>query len=226
MTYETFLAELSEHAEESLARFHEPIIASKSQKILGVRVAVLRKIAKANVANVEELLTYPDDFHEVTMVKLLTVSCLPYERFTMYVRRAVGLISNWMQCDCFKAACIAKYKRDFLPYIDEFFRYGEEFFQRYALVMLLYYYVDEEYFDDIFFYLSNADTKKYYVYMAAAWLVAELLIQKYEFGLRVLQSGVLDGKTHDKAIQKARESFRVSKERKEFLNSLKINKNR
>ena len=226
MTYNNFLEELNGYAEEKLARFHEPIISSKSQKILGVRTPILRQIARGCVNDVDELLSFPDEFHEVTMVKLLTVSYLPFERFTGYVRQAVGLISNWMQCDCFKAACIATHKREFLPYVDEFFMRSDEFSQRYALVTLLYNYVDEEYFEKIFSYLSRANTQNYYVHMAAAWLVAELLIKRYDFGLHVLQRGVLDAKTHDKAILKARESFRISTEKKEFLNSLKINKKR
>lgn len=223
MTYCEFLTELRSCAEEKLADFHTPLLNSKTQKILGVRMSVLRKIAKSKVGEVEELFSYPDEYHEVTLLKLLAVSYLPYEKFLAYVDRAVALISNWAQCDCFKANCIKKHRKEFLPKITAYFNTGEEFFQRYALVTLLYDYIDENYFDTIMDFLSRADTKKYYVYMAAAWLVAELLTKEFNFGVRVLQSGVLDVKTHNKAIQKARESYRISKERKEFLNSLKIN---
>ena len=60
--------------------------------------------------------------------------------------------------------------------------------------------------------------------MAAAWLEAEVLIKCYDYGVRILQSRILPPKTHDKAIQKARESFRLTKEQKGFLQSLKIKK--
>ena len=82
--------------------------------------------------------------------------------------------------------------------------------------------MEEEYFAILFDYLSRADTSKYYVHMAAAWLIAEILVKYPQKGEEILKSGVLDIKTRNKAIQKAKESFRVSKERKEYLNSLKI----
>ncbi len=58
--------------------------------------------------------------------------------------------------------------------------------------------------------------------LAAAWLVAEILVKRYDEGVALLKEGALDKKTQDKAIRKAIESYRVGKERKEFLRSLKI----
>ena len=58
--------------------------------------------------------------------------------------------------------------------------------------------------------------------MAVAWLTAEILIKHFDYGVLILKEGVLPSKTHDKAIQKAIESYRLSKEQKEFLRSLKI----
>ena len=63
--------------------------------------------------------------------------------------------------------------------------------------------------------------EKYYVHMAAAWLTAEILIKRYEYGLALLDKNILPTKTHNKAIQKARESFRLTKEQKDYLKSLK-----
>ena len=58
--------------------------------------------------------------------------------------------------------------------------------------------------------------------MAAAWLTAEILVKHFGEGVRFLQEGALDAKTHNKAIQKAVESFRLNKEQKEQLKALKI----
>ena len=67
----------------------------------------------------------------------------------------------------------------------------------------------------------RATTSKYYVHMAAAWLTAEILIKYYDTGTAILKGGILERKTHNKAIQKAIESYRLTKEQKEFLRSLK-----
>jgi 3-methyladenine DNA glycosylase AlkD len=150
------------------------------------------------------------------------VSMLPYEDFLRYLDGCVVLIDNWALCDSFKGKCIAQHKQEFLPVLEKYFQSGKEFYQRYVLVSLLSFYVEEEYLNTIFDYLQRADTSKYYVHMACAWLTAEILIKQYEFGVYILRSGILDGKTHNKSIQKARESFRLKNEQKEFLNSLKI----
>ena len=71
-------------------------------------------------------------------------------------------------------------------------------------------------------WLVQDDTEKYYVHMAAAWLTAEILVKYYDFGLKLLQNKVLQPKTHNKAIQKAKESYRLTKEQKGTLESLKI----
>ena len=62
--------------------------------------------------------------------------------------------------------------------------------------------------------------------MAAAWLVAEVLVKYYDFGVKLLNAGFLDAKTHNKAIAKARESYRVTQEKKANLNAMKIKKDK
>ena len=123
MTYFKFLKELRSYAEEKLADFHTPLLNSKTQKILGVRMPVLRKIAKSKVGEVEELFSYPDEYHEVTLLKLLSVSYLPYEKFLAYADRAVSLISNWAQCDCFKANCIKNLLIEYYSQVLQFLPY-------------------------------------------------------------------------------------------------------
>ena len=114
--------------------------------------------------------------------------------------------------------------RKFLPVLERIFSHGGEFFERYALITLLSEYIEEDYLLIIESYITRADTKSYYIHMAVAWLTAEILVKHYEYGVRLLKKGVLDIKTHNKAIQKATESYRLTNERKAYLRSLKIKK--
>ena len=109
-----------------------------------------------------------------------------------------------------------------MPILDKLFLDGRGFYQRYVLVSLLSYYVDEPYLPIIKEYILRADTQYYYVHMAVAWLTAEVLIKHYDEGLRLLDAIKTDVKTHNKSIQKALESFRLTKEQKDYLRSLKI----
>ena len=222
MTYAELLNILHPFCEAEYALFQQKLILPPKQKILGVRVPTLRKIAKTYVGEVKSLFTFPDEYFEISFLKLAMAAMLPYEEFLSYLDRCVALIDNWALCDMFKAKCLAKHKQEFLPVLEEYFQSGKEFYQRYTLVTLLSFYIEKEYLDVLLNYLKRADTTYYYVHMASAWLTAEIIIKYYDFGVYILQSNMLDKKTHNKSIQKAIESYRLNKEQKEFLNFLKI----
>ncbi|MDE5667418.1 MAG: DNA alkylation repair protein, partial [Clostridia bacterium] len=183
------------------------------------------------VGCVDELLSFPDEYYEVTFIKLTAVSLLKWEEFIKYVDKCVPLIDNWATCDCFAPKCIVKHKEEFLPYIYTFFAEEQEFYQRFALTTLLHFYVEEKYYDKILQLITEAETDEYYyVHMAAAWLLAELIIKFYDQTVEVLKATIeafhkgleVDKKTHNKAIQKACESFRLTAEQKTYLKGLKL----
>ncbi|MBQ8295669.1 MAG: DNA alkylation repair protein [Clostridia bacterium] len=221
MTYLQFLNELKQNAEKPFASFQRKLIPTE-QKILGVRTPILRALAKRYQANFEEIYAFPDEYYEVTFIKLTLVSALPYNEFLRYVESCVSLMDNWATCDSFKAKCIRKHRAEFLPMLEKLFSNGQEFYQRYVLVVLLSEYVEEKYLNILKNYIQRANTNVYYVHMAVAWLTAELLIKQYDYSVTLLREKVLDAKTHNKAIQKAIESYRLTKEQKDFLRSLKI----
>ncbi len=221
MTYSNFLNILRENSEEEFARFQKKLIFT-DRKILGVRTPIMRKIAKEWKENIDELFSFPNEYYETVFIKLAAVSLLPYEKFAERVEDCVSLMDNWALCDCFKAKCIAKRKEDFLPLLDRFFQTGKEYYVRYALVSLLNDYVEKTYLPIIKEYLQKIDENVYYVHMAAAWLTAEVLAKEYDEGIKFLEERILPVKTHDKAIQKAVESYRITQTQKEYLRSLKI----
>ena len=96
-----------------------------------------------------------------------------------------------------------------------------EFEQRFALTTLLHFYVEEKYLEEIFSMIDRSDTSKYYVHMAAAWLIAETLAKYYPQARGYLMEHSLDKRTHNKAIQKACESYRLSNDDKNYLKGLK-----
>lgn len=224
MQYYELLEKLKSESEEDFAAFQRKLIFTK-QKILGVRTPVMRKIAKAYQGEIEELLSFPDEYYEVTFIKLCIVAALPYERFVLYVKDCVLRMDNWATCDCFKAKCIATHKAEFLSVLESIFALDNMFAKRYVLVTLLTYYMDEQYLETVKAYILKTPTEEYYLHMAVAWLTAEVLVKYFEQGVAWLKERILFLKTHNKAIQKAIESYRLNKEQKEFLRSLKIKNN-
>ena len=193
-------------------------------KILGVRTPTLRKLAKEVADYAEDIFSFSDEYYETTFIKLTIASKLPYEKFVSRLDDCVALIDNWALCDCFKAKCIKKHKSAFLSVLQSMFARGGEYEQRYPLVVLLTEYVQKEYLPEIEDFIASAYLSKYYVYMAVAWLIAEVLVKEYEAGVALLNKRLTDEKTHNKAIQKAIESYRLTNEQKGFLRSLKIRK--
>ncbi len=221
MDYERFLAELKSLSDENYRAFHKRLLKNDNINVLGVRVPDLRKIAKKYKTSTYELLSFPDEYYEVTFVKLSAAAMLGYSEFVKVVDKLVPLIDNWASCDCFSAKCIASHREEFKPYIEKYLSVDKEFFQRYALTTLLQFYLDENYLEYVLCLIERADTRYYYVHMAAAWLVAEVLVKHYKEGVEFLKSTSLDDKTVNKAIQKARESFRLSDEQKKYLKTIK-----
>lgn len=224
MTYLQFLEILSSYAEAEFAAFQNRLIFTK-YRILGVRTPTLRKLAKQYAKDFDAILSFPDEYYEVVFIKLAMISALSYDEYLKYLDYGVSLMDNWALCDTFKAKCIARHKEEFLLVLRQLFRRGGEYEQRYPLVVLLFAYVEEKYLSEIVEFVKQANTDYYYVHMAVAWLIAEILIKQYSFGVTLLQTSVVDSKTHNKAIQKGIESDRLTTEQKEFLRSLKIKTN-
>lgn len=228
MLYQELLNELKESADESYKSFHKRLLKNDNIVLIGVRVPVLRKIAKKYKNEVPTLLTFPDEYYEVTFIKLSAVALLPYESFISYVDECVKLIDNWATCDCFAPKCVQNHKQEFLPFISKYLSDKGEFAQRFALTTLLHFYVEDKYFQLILDTIQGGiDTQYYYVHMAAAWLLAELIIKFYDKACCFLKANVearfklLDRKTHNKAVQKACESYRLSDGQKNFIKGLK-----
>ena len=219
--YQQFLDEIKSYAEPEYRDFHKKLLKNDKINVLGVRVPTLRKLAKKYKGEVDNLLSFPDDYYEVTFIKLSAVALLDYENFIARLDNCVKLIDNWATCDSFVPKCVEKHKDEFLPVIRKYAATAGEFEQRFALTSLLHFYVEEKDLETIFSLVERCDTSKYYVHMAAAWLIAETLVKFYPRARGFLMDNSLDKKTHNKAIQKACESFRLSNDEKNYLKGIK-----
>lgn len=145
------------------------------------------------------------------------------EKKKEYIINFVPKINSWAVCDSF---CVDLKDADknpefFWKIISKYFKSNKEYELRFAVVMLLDHYVKEEYINEIFEVIDNIKNEEYYVEMGIAWLVAEMYIKFPKQTMEYLKNCNLNKFTYNKALQKARESYRVSKEEKESLNKMK-----
>ena len=220
-TYEELLAELNALADEKYRIFQAKLLKNDAIRVIGVRMPALRRLARKYRGEIDGLLAFPDEYYEVTMLKCAVACFLSYTELAAVLDRLVGLLDNWATCDMFAPACIARHRDLFRPKLLGYLADDRVFVRRFALTTLLHFYVTEEWLPFVGECLEKADTQEYYVSMAAAWLTAEVLVKFYDTGVTLLKNGVLSRKTHNRAIRKACESYRLSAEQKAALRAMR-----
>ncbi len=259
---DTILAQLQELAEEEYRAFTLKITPTR-QKVLGVRIPALRKIAKAIVkenpyefvaanqamydascatgvcdATQNASQTVAPDvagqgscknpnqaIYEMVMLEGMVLSYInkPFVELLPLTEAFLDKVDNWAQID----STVADYKHmkqdkpAVLQVVKKWLRSDKEFVVRAGLVILLGNFIEEAYLSIIFKLSQKVTHTGYYVHMGNAWLVSMCMAKFPEETLHFFKQNRLDDKTHNKAIQKSRESFRVSKEHKAVLKTLK-----
>jgi len=129
--------------------------------------------------------------------------------------------NNWAVCDSLNPKIFARNMEKLLPIIDGWLNSGKTYTVRFSIVMLMKYRLGDG-FNEALKKVSAVSSNDYYVKMAVAWFFAEALVKHYEGAIIYLKEKKLDVWTHNKAIQKAIESYRLDSGQKEYLNSLRI----
>ncbi len=226
--YDEIYNNIIELADDDYRSFHSCLVPG-CNNIAGARIPALRALAKEIVKNEgwRELLSSPSrGLYEEEMLKGLVIGmakCTPYERLEL-VKKFVPHIDNWAVCDTFAGGLkvFAKEQEIISPYIEECLKSDGEFTVRFAVCMLMNCFIDDGHIDFVLERLSSVEHRGYYVIMGAAWALSECFIKQREKTLELFQERVLERDIQNKAIQKCRESRRVSDVDKELLLKYKL----
>ncbi|UPA30148.1 DNA alkylation repair protein [Terrisporobacter glycolicus] len=221
--------ELIKLAEDKYRSFHSNLCPGV-ENILGVRLPLLRKIAKS-LSKEEDYYNYLNNgdtkYYEEIMIEGLIIGYLKTDnenRFN-YIRNFIPKIDNWAICDsfCNNLKFTKKNINEVWNFILPYTSSENEFDIRFAIVMMLNFYIIENYIDDVLNTLNKINHDGYYVKMAVAWAVSYAYIDFPQKTLAFLKNNNLDNFTYNKSLQKIIESTRVSKEDKDLMRSLKKN---
>ncbi|MBE6139232.1 MAG: DNA alkylation repair protein [Firmicutes bacterium] len=226
MKYDDFLNELYSLQDLKYKDFHSKLIMS--DKLVGVRTPELKRIAKVIArSNYEEF--FKENRHELYEENLVHGLVLGYLKLEFndlkpLVDEFIPHIDNWAVCDA-TVANLKVYKKNktkdiVFNEIKNYIKDDNPWINRFGYVMLLEYFIEEKYINEIFELCSNYK-EEYYVKMAIAWLISMCYIKFKGRTLTFLKKNKLDVWTHNKAIQKTIESYRVTEEDKKMLRSLK-----
>ena len=219
---QTLREKLAESAEEKYKKFHQSLVPGLTN-MLGVRMPKVRELAKWASkqdwqAEWEEL---SNNCYEELMIKgiLIGYGKLTKEEQANYLKEYVPLINNWGICDC----CCSTWKfmkKDqeyWFTFLQPYLKSKNEFEVRFAIVSLLDHFINDIYLERLFHIFDEITHEGYYVRMAVAWAVSICYIKYPKETKDYLKRNTLDDFTHNKAIQKIRESYRVSEAGKENL---------
>ena len=213
--------------DEKFAAFQaRPIPNVAPERIIGVRTPALRKLAKTlrGSGEAEEFLkALPHDFFEENNLHaFLLCEMKDFDACVQAVEDFLPYVDNWATCDQMSPGVFRKNKQALLPYIRCWIASERCYTRRFGIGMLMSHFLDEDFREEYLSLVSDIRSEEYYVNMMIAWYFATALAKQYEAALPYLENRRLDPWVHNKAIQKALESFRVSDGHKTYLKTLKI----
>ena len=209
--------------------FHAKLMPTvNKEKIIGVRTPALRVFAK-KYGKTDEAKEYlqilPHQYYEENNLHgLLIEQIKDYDTCLEELERFLPYIDNWATCDMLAVKVVKKHLDTF---IDEICRWMESDYTytiRFGVNMLMRYYLEDAFRMEYPEKVAQVRSEEYYVNMMRAWYFATALAKQYEKILPFIEEQKLDIWTHNKTIQKAIESYRITPEQKEYLRGLKIKK--
>lgn len=219
--------ELKNLQDKKYKEFHSKLCPG-TNNIIGIRIPVLREYAKTLLKenDFKALINNIDDeYYEEIMLQGMLIGLVKsdFNEIKPYIENFIPKIDNWAICDTFCAGLkiTKKYKKEMWNLINKYTTSDKEFYIRFAVVMILDYYIEEEYIEADFKIFNNIKSEKYYVQMAVAWAISICFIKYYEKTIEYIKTADLDKFTYNKAIQKAIESYRITKEQKDILRKMK-----
>lgn len=193
------------------------------ETILGVRTPELRRIAAALPDPEEFRLALPHRYFEENQIHAFSLEREgDFEMVIEQVEAFLPYIDNWATCDQLRPKVFAGHRQSLLPHIMSWLASGREYTIRFAIEMLMVHYLDDDFQPEYLDWVAHIHREEYYVRMMVAWYFATALAKQPGVAYPYLESRCLDPWVHNKTIQKAVESYRISPEMKKQLKQLRI----
>ena len=224
---ENIRARLFELRDEEYQAFSAKLMPTlDSFRVIGVRTPALRKLARelAKTGDAAEFMAaLPHEyFEENSLHGFLIETIRDYDACVAALDAFLPFVDNWATCDQTLPKALGKCPERLRGQIDIWLRSEHVYTIRYGIGMLLRWFLDERFDPADLARVAEIRSEEYYVNMMIAWYFAEALAKQHDAAIVYLEARRLPAWTHNKAIQKARESYRIPPERKAYLQSLKI----
>lgn len=214
--------------DEEYADFTAKLIPNvPRESIIGVRTPQLRSIAKrfGKNAGINEFLSaLPHECHEQNLVHAYIAESIgDFDSAVKTIEAFLPYVTNWAVCDSMTPRVFAKHTGELLPLIKKWLQSAHPYTVRFGLRMLMCFYLEKEFASEINALAASVCSEEYYVNMMQAWYFATALAKQYDSTVPFVEEHRLSPWVHNKTIQKAVESFRITAEQKAHLKTLRLN---
>jgi len=198
----------------------------KPESVIGVRTPELRALAKEILKSGDYkafLKELPHEYFEENQLHAFIISGIRDLRECMEeLEKFLPFVDNWATCDQMSPKIFKKHREELLTHVRDWLGSGETYTVRFGIGMLMEHFLDDAYDPAYPAMVAELRSEEYYVNMMIAWYFATALAKQYESILPYIEEKRLDDWTHNKAIQKSIESYRITDEQKIYLRSLKV----
>ena len=220
-------ARLFELADPEYKEFHKHLIPGYDEDaIIGVRTPALRKLSNefAGRPEIADFISaLPHRYYEENNMHAFIISSTKdFDKAIAETEAFLPYIDNWATCDCWAPKAFASHTDELLPYVKKWLRSDHTYTVRYAIGMLMKFCLDEHFKPEYCELVSSVISDEYYINMMSAWYFATALAKQYDTAVTFLTGKKLPVWVHNKTIQKAVESYRISDETKAYLRTLRI----
>ena len=210
--------------------FHSKLMPTiNPDSIIGIRVPVLRDYAKKlfKENSIESLNSFlknlPHEFYEENNIHAFIIEKINnFDECIFYLENFLPYIDNWATCDMLNPKIFKTNCEKLLEKIYQWINSDSVYTVRFAIGMLMRYFLDEKFETKYLDLVTSINSEEYYINMMRAWFFATALAKQYEQTFPYIKNYSLDKWTHNKTIQKANESFRITKEQKEELKKFRV----
>ena len=217
---------LFEYQDITYREFNSKLIPNiDKETMIGVRIPDIRKIEKS--LSIEEkgkfLLELPHKYFEENMLHGIIISNMKdYNKVITNLEKFLPYVDNWAVCDSISPKILKKNREKVITNVLSWIKSNHTYVCRFGIGMIMQLYLEDEYFKKTYLdIIAKIKTEDYYINMMRAWTFQVALVKQWKEAIVYIEKGLLDEFTHNKTISKSCDSYKVEKEKKEYLKTLR-----
>ena len=217
---------LFEYQDLGYREFNSKLIPNIDKKtMIGVRIPDIRKIEKTLSIEEKEqfLMDLPHKYFEENMLHGIIISNMKeYDKVIINLEKFLPYVDNWAVCDSISPKIFKKNREKAIVNVLSWIKSNHTYVCRFGIGMIMQLYLENEYFKKSYLdKIAEIKIEDYYINMMRAWTFQVAIVKQWKEAIVYIEKGLLDEFTHNKTISKSCDSYKIEKEKKEYLKTLR-----